>query len=375
VDRYNDKEDVEKVSMGLLRFILAITVVTAHSSPVFQLTFVGATKAVQCFYVISGFYISLILNEKYVGVNDSYWLFITNRFLRLFPIYWVVLALSVILSIYLYYSSSGKILTQIGWYSAYAEDINLLSYFYLIFTNVFLFFQDAILFLGLDTSTGNLFYTSDYVSTDPKLYEFLFVPQAWTIGVELAFYLVAPFILKRDIRIVGLLILSSILLRFILYRQGLNYDPWTYRFFPTELAFFLLGNVSYRIYVFVKKRDVPQIVHHLVIIVIVTFTVIYDKFWVPGKFQLYFTLLILSIPFVFIATKRCKLDNYIGELSYPIYISHILIMNAVAAMGFWVKGAVVSITTVFFSILLNEIISKRVERTRQNRLKLKRIES
>lgn len=39
---------------------------------------------------------ALILNEKYKGPG-SYYLFITNRFLRLLPAYWVVLALTVLM--------------------------------------------------------------------------------------------------------------------------------------------------------------------------------------------------------------------------------------------------------------------------------------
>ena len=93
--------------MGILRFILAITVVIAHSSSVFGCNFVGAQIAVQAFYIISGFYMALILNEKYVGVNGSYKLFISNRFLRLYPIYWTVLLLTIAMSIAVTIHSNG----------------------------------------------------------------------------------------------------------------------------------------------------------------------------------------------------------------------------------------------------------------------------
>ena len=82
--------------MGILRLLLAISVVLAHSSPLFGITSVGGALAVQAFYIISGFYMSLILNEKYTGGNNSYYLFISNRLLRLYPIYWVVLVSQII---------------------------------------------------------------------------------------------------------------------------------------------------------------------------------------------------------------------------------------------------------------------------------------
>ena len=82
---------LNKIDMGILRILLAISVVLSHSSSIFRVSFVGGPLAVQAFFIISGFYMSLILNEKYIGVNNSYKLFISNRFLRLYPMYWVIL--------------------------------------------------------------------------------------------------------------------------------------------------------------------------------------------------------------------------------------------------------------------------------------------
>jgi peptidoglycan/LPS O-acetylase OafA/YrhL len=48
--------------------------------------------AVQSSYVISGFYTALALTEKYGP--GSYWLFVSNRLLRLWPTYIVALVLS-----------------------------------------------------------------------------------------------------------------------------------------------------------------------------------------------------------------------------------------------------------------------------------------
>ena len=77
--------------MGLIRLLLALSIVAAHSGAIFGSRFVGGQIAVQSFYIISGFYMSLILNEKYIGKNNSFRLFITNRFFKLFPVYWAVL--------------------------------------------------------------------------------------------------------------------------------------------------------------------------------------------------------------------------------------------------------------------------------------------
>src|SRR6201995_5837701 len=89
--------------MGLLRFWLAMAVVFEHTALFmgdpgrfpYHLRLLNGQTAVQSFYIISGFYISLILNEKYVG-RGSGWLFLSNRFLRIYPVYWLMLLLTAI---------------------------------------------------------------------------------------------------------------------------------------------------------------------------------------------------------------------------------------------------------------------------------------
>ena len=77
----------ETYSMGILRVILAIAVVISHSESFLGLKFTGGLVSVQIFFIISGFYMTMILDNKYVG-KGSYRLFLSNRFLRLYPIYW-----------------------------------------------------------------------------------------------------------------------------------------------------------------------------------------------------------------------------------------------------------------------------------------------
>jgi peptidoglycan/LPS O-acetylase OafA/YrhL len=81
--------------MGIIRLLLALAVVIAHAGSISGFRMVEGAIAVQAFYIIPGFYMVLMLNEKYVDQAHSYRLFITNRLLRLHPIYWAMLALSV----------------------------------------------------------------------------------------------------------------------------------------------------------------------------------------------------------------------------------------------------------------------------------------
>ena len=78
--------------MGTLRTLLAISVFLVHSQPHDLL--VGGQIAVQLFYMFSGFLISFILieNKSYLSVKNFYF----NRFLRLYPIYFITALVTII---------------------------------------------------------------------------------------------------------------------------------------------------------------------------------------------------------------------------------------------------------------------------------------
>lgn len=358
--------------MGLLRFLLAISVAIAHSSSIFGFHLFDTELAVKSFYIISGFYMALILNEKYVGINSSYKLFITNRLLRLFPIYWIVLLLTISYSVFLSIHTNGNDLGSFTCYAAYWDVMSLGSFIYLVFTNLFLFLQDTIMFLGLDTSNGHLFFTSNFRNNTPELYTFLIIPQAWTVGIEITFYLIAPFLVRRKLKIIILLILLSLMLRAILYYYfNLNFDPWTYRFFPTELVFFLLGIVSYHGYKKIQNLSIKKTHLKLIWFSVLGVTIFHNFLPIPFKDSLYLAGFFIALPFIFILTKNWKKDAYIGELSYPIYISHILIVTITKSLtisnGF-VLGLTYTIALIGFSLLLNNFVAKSIEKIRQKRI-------
>lgn len=365
--------------MGILRLLLALSVVIAHSDAIFGTKLVGGKIAVQAFYIISGFYMSMILNEKYIGKNSSFKLFITNRFIRLFPIYWSVLLGTVLICIVVTIFSHGQNSPKFDSYLSVKT--NILSFTYLILTNLFIFGQDIVMFLGINPNDGSLFFTSNFEKTNPPLHSFLFIPQAWTLGLELTFYLIAPFILKRGIKLVVILICLSFILRMYLYNV-LDYrnDPWSYRFFPTEVMFFLLGYIAYRIYKIIKTKSIPVYLEILTFCLVLIFTVIYRFLphisfnYIPFSLNeiVYFSMIVLSIPLLFKFLKNNKLDNHIGELSYPVYIAHMMVIvvcNSIP-IGYFKTGWLISLITILVAYLLNKIIASPIEKYRQSRLKL-----
>jgi peptidoglycan/LPS O-acetylase OafA/YrhL len=358
--------------MGLLRILLAISVIVAHNGPIFGLGIVGGQVAVKAFYIISGFYMSLILNEKYVGNEGSYGLFLSNRLLRLFPIYWIVLALTVVASLAVGHASNGEYWLALKPYFRYHQDMGWTSIAFLVFTNLFLLGQDIVMFLGLDLHTGHLFFTRDFWHTSPYLYKFLLLPQAWTIGVEITFYLVAPFLVRRKPAVIALLIFLSLFIRILLIRNGLDKDPWNYRFFPSELMFFLLGNISYRIYKRIESANLGQMPLITITGALVLFTVFFQQVNIPYKEIVYYIAFFLSVPFIFKYTRRSRLDASIGDLSYPVYISHVFIMLFLGRLDFLARGIGPTLTVTIFSLgfafILNKLVSTPIERIRQRRV-------
>lgn len=364
--------------MGIIRLILAISVVIAHTSPVLNTQLVGGQLAVQAFYIISGFYMSLILNEKYINKNNSYSLFITNRFIRLYPIYWIVLLATISFSTAVVILSKGHYLSSFKSY--YAVKFNWLSFLYLIITNIIIFGQDIIMFLGITPTTGKLYFTSNFINSTPPLHSFLFVPQAWTLGLELTFYVLAPLLLKRGMKVVLPIIISSFILRCFLYNiLGLQHDPWTYRFFPTEIMFFLFGFISYRIYVRLKKLSISDTAGFITLIYILLLTIFYYKLpYIKLTFMpfssseiIYISSIVTLIPVLFIYFKKSSWDIHIGELSYPVYICHMLVIKVCKDLPFLHINSteLVILSVLLVAYILNKVVAVPIERYRQSRLK------
>lgn len=362
--------------MGVLRLLLAIAVIIAHCDAIPVLRPVSGSVAVEAFFIISGFYMSLILQEKYI--NKPYRLFITNRLLRIYPVYWGVLIATCLFCLIIRLLSGPESFPIFDQYLSVPVTGGAIPF--LILTNLLIFGQDIVMFLGISTGTGALFFTDNFWQTSPPLYSFLFIPQAWSLGVEMLFYLIAPFLSRRRTIWIILLILLSLALRIYIYNQlELRHDPWTYRFFPTEILFFLSGFMSYRLYLKVRHCRIPGYINSSVLAYIILATTCYG--WIP-EFQsqmlpfswneiVYFLSVAGAVPLLFNYLKNSKRDNWIGQLSYPMYISHLLVARILYALPFspLKHSWCIVTTTVIFSLLLEIFIARPVEIYRQKRLR------
>lgn len=336
--------------MGFFRLILAISVLIAHSAPIFGLNLVGGQTAVQVFYLISGFYMALILTTKY---SHSIKTFYQNRLQKIYFTYWPILVLAIIFTL----------LTK-NYFSQYFWQLPFITQFILLFSNIFIIGQDVLMFTGINISAGHLFFTPNFRLYVPEIYNFLFVNQTWSIALELYFYSLAPFLNKLKTKYLLLIILSSLAFRIFLISVSLYQDPWSYRLFPNEIALFITGMLLYR-YRHLLSR------FKLSVFLLVAFTLVYP--FIPlnnSKILAYILLSAFTLPSLFNLSQNSHLDRYIGELSFPLYLVHQLVIEFLKLFitpdfFFSFKVLLVSLVT---SVLLYRFLIKPLDSLRQQRL-------
>lgn len=343
--------------MGLIRFLLAFSVVSSHSQfhPYFD--FIGGELAVEAFFLISGFYITL----SYPNYGNN-WLFWRSRYLRLYPTYLFVLILTFI------FNASGIAIVDF-------LELPIATKIFMVFSNSTLLFQDLFLFLNKDLSFNEIGPWSPN-----SLHRFLVILPAWSLGIELSFYILAPFLLKNS-RLFTTTLTVSIATRIILIAIGKTDDPWSYRFFPSELFYFMMGSLAYRwkekpLLSSAARRPLSWLT--FIILLILTFSLIeinenYKKIF------LYFSIWI-SLPGLFEKFRRNRLDNYLGALSYPIYICHMFFLIKFANRIYISLGEKTLLATFAIigmicmaAIFLNEVIEKPINNRLRVRLGARKI--
>jgi len=352
--------------MGLVRFLLAAAVVINHTGPICGLVMTDAYMAIKVFFIISGFYMALILTEKYRGPGQTR-LFYSNRFLRLFPLYWVVLFLSLGVSLIFKFGLHTALL--LGPWQTWLGQLKPATAALLAAANLTIFGQD-LLFFSHVTDAGSLAFSVDALYRATPGWFFLLIPQAWTVSLELVFYALAPWLVRQRTGLLAALAGTSFALRALVYLADMPFDPWKQRFFPVECGFFLLGILAYRLYAALKPVTIPQATLWQVAGLYLAAILGYQ--FLPGFMgkELYlYVVTVLSIPFLFRLTKKMAFDRAIGELSYPIYITHWTVVVVVEYAGVRAHLPVVAlVATVAVSWLLNRFVADPIERYRQRRV-------
>jgi peptidoglycan/LPS O-acetylase OafA/YrhL len=306
--------------MGLVRLFLALVVAADHWRVLkltpFHLIFEDYYKlgfnsgyAVMFFYTVSGFLITYTLRRNYGRDGAGIRRFYANRFIRIFSLYWPLVLVCFVLvdrswSTFLSWSLPDQL------------------------TGLFL--------IGMDWRLSFASYPKPHFEAAIPGLE-----QAWTLGAELTFYLVAPFLL-RSWKIAAALLVASFGLRAaFVFENGSDLQPiWTYHFVGTTFGFFMAGHLVCRAAERWKELARPLLG---VALLVSSFAIMlaggsyasYDtlRFWGAA---IYFTL---ALPGLFEATKNIAWMNAAGDLSYPIYLVHTLVLYVA---GQWLVDHVMS---------------------------------
>lgn len=336
--------------MGFVRFILSLGVMFEHSN--FSSPIIGSYSAIQCFYVLSGFYMSLIVNQNKYKTNSHFY---KSRFLRIYPLYFCWLGLSLFL--FFFARSVFNISTPLD--DFFDGDIDMNKKYFMAGINGIIFFSD-LLWLFDDSIT------------------LLLIPVVWSLALEIYFYLLVPFLIRIKSGILLFIILFVISFRLFSYIL-LDFDdpPFHARIFAFEIVYFLLGILSYRLYLrwkFCNAKFLGVIITFLNIATFLVFNYLsyfFSFVHIYGIPDFLFTQLIvfqlvLSLPFIFSICARSKVDRFVGNYSYPIYLIHYtyVILFIHSGLGNYLF---VFLLTMITSVFAHYFVTIPIDRVRHSR--------
>lgn len=298
--------------MGLIRIFLALSVVIWHAGGIYGWHPFNGSACVTLFFIISGFYMALILNEKYLGpgANLIFW---KNRFFRLWPAFLI----ATLLSIPLAPAALPGIVRDGNFFSA---AVLLIPNFTMVGYEIY-----DLLCLG----PGGHFMVCP-PGNHTAMHSYALVPQAWTLGLEIWFYLMAPFVVRSFGR-TSLLLLISIGFFVAARMVGLD-EQLKYRTFPPTLLFFMLGVLSYYLMRFMPQQycagyKVIGIAFLPVVLFLLAFPSVMTLVLAePDHNKIFIILFTLFIPAWVMWSNGKNWDRVIGETSYPVYVIHFLVI-------------------------------------------------
>lgn len=343
--------------MGMIRVALALAVLLTHL-PVASFKFMGGGLAVQGFFIVSGFYMALVLDGKYSDRS----LFYSNRLLRLLPTYFVMMALCALALFGFGISATASPQT---FAEAFAHPATALI---LGFENLALVGQELLYWFRLDAE-GLSFDASGAQPTETSsvAWQALLVPQSWSLSMELMFYALAPFLARLGWRSLVLIAAGSIALRLAGYWLPVDYGIWQGRFFPTALFLFVFGILAQRALPLALRT--PLKMRGLITAATLGLIICLPMLGLPneGARWMMYAVIACATPFIFSAFKDYSFDRWIGDLSYPMYLCHLLVVGFVLTVEPPFAAWVAIGATFALSALLLVLVDRPVDRWRQQR--------
>jgi peptidoglycan/LPS O-acetylase OafA/YrhL len=278
----------------------------------------AAIMAVRSFFLLSGFYMAMILSGKYAGNISGFY---RARALRLLPLYWIV----VVLTLCLYWTLT----TEAG--SGFMLNVRAARPTELVvaaFSNMS--------FIGLDV--GRVLCQLELPGCR-ALAGLTVVAQAWTLGLEVVFYLIAPALIVLRFRALAGLAALSVAIEAVFVWQGVKpFSALGRQCFPRELVYFILGVGAFHMYKRIRFQTLWARYCVVSLLVVIAMVIGYEHLFIANyrdnqavmNFAIdlaFYLSLTLLVPFLFHATRDSEIDRFLGELSYPIYITRVLALT------------------------------------------------
>jgi len=314
-------QNISKINnFDLLRLLAALQVVIGHSLEHLQINdgfvffiynnLLKYFPGVPIFFFLSGFLIFWSFDR-----NQDLKNYFKNRLYRIYPALWVCFILTLIL---LFSFSSISILDFFKDKSFYFWLIGQLTFFRF-------YTPDIIRFWGVGTPNGSL----------------------WTIIVELQFYVLIPviyFLIRKSKVFVLVIFLGSILINSYLakYTNDSMFIKLSKLSVLPYLYYFLMGITFYlfydKLYNFIYKKSL------LWLFLFLTLSLIFNQFlhintysyWISNPYKLVIDV-VLCFTIFSLAFNNVNVSNKLlnhNDISYGVYIYHMIIINAFVSIGF-----------------------------------------
>ncbi len=329
---------------GTYRTFLALMVVAFHLGGIPNI----GPYAVFGFYILSGYLMTLVIQTNYGYTIPGVYKYALNRFLRIYPIYWVSIIFSAAL---IWYFGSG-------FTSGYHGALYLPQDASELFNNLLIFFP---------------------VRENPRL-----TPPAWALTVEIFFYILIGLGISRNKVITSFWFSCSLIYHVLVWIFQLG---WEYKYFTIYAASLPFATGAL---IFHHKYKLNKIINsancELCSYIPYLFASALLVNWGLGYFSsqsdifFYSNYILCALMVVALSDKTAlpylnkNFDRWMGDFSYPIYLIHLQIGLVVVvifgALGITVKRPELvimfaSVPLIFLcSWLITITIEKPIEKLR-----------
>lgn len=269
--------------LGTLRFFLALAVAFSHMGLTPNFHF-GAMSVI-VFYTIAGYVMSYSFRHNFLGNLSNAGSFYLDRFCRIYPLYIVSLVL-----IFLFVALTG-----------YGK-------------------------LYLDTKSMTVNLTLFMLNAYPDIMN----PASWSLGTEVQFYVLLPFLVCFPWLKYSLVPLSYGI--FIAASFGfISPMEWGYKLLPGTLFFFIAGLILHDVHSAGHRasRISLAVIFSVAVLHLATLAFFPKAVDQPYAFEELCGLILGSTLILVLAQSKPsnrKLDDLFGRLSYPLFLSHVCVL-------------------------------------------------